>query len=312
MRVVFFGTPELAIPSLDAISQRHDLCAIVCQPDRPQGRSSRLVAPPAKEWAMQHGVPVAQPVKLNDGSFEVWLREQRPDIAVLVAYGRFLKPPILAVPAHGIINLHPSLLPLHRGPSPIQTAVLNGDEMTGVTIMRLDEGMDSGDILLQETASIAFDDTTESLSQRLAAQGAALLVRGLDLIASGAAVYTPQDHARATFTKLYEKSDGRIDWSRSARDIHNLVRAAIPWPVAFCKFRGETLRVHRTSLIGQTGQTGSIPGAITHTDKDCLLVATGDGLLAIHVVQAPGKRAMPVADFLRGHSIHAGEHLESE
>ena len=309
MRAVFFGTPELAVPSLDAIAQCHDICAVVCQPDRPQGRSSRLVAPPVKEWALAHGVPVVQPLKLNDGTFEAWLRDQRPDIGALVAYGRILKPPILAVPPYGFINLHPSLLPRHRGPSPIQTAVLEGDEVTGVTIMRLDEGVDSGDILLQETAAIAADDTTESLTRRLANHGAEVLVRSLALIESGTAMYTPQDHTRATFTKMYEKTDGRIDWSRPARKIHNLVRAAVPWPVAYCGFHGETFRIHRTSLAEVSG--GADAGVVLHVEKDRLVVSTGAGGLAIEVVQVPGKRAMPVSDFLRGHAIAVGDRFES-
>jgi len=314
VRAVFFGTPELAVPSLDAVSQRHDICAVVCQPDRSQGRSSRLVAPPTKVWAEQHGIPVVQPVKLNDGAFEAWLKEQRADIGVLVAYGRILKPPILAVPPRGFINLHPSLLPRHRGPSPIQTAVLAGDEITGVTIMRLDEGVDSGDILLQESAAIDPEDTTETLTRRLAEQGAALLARSLDLLASDAVTYTPQDHAKATFTKMYEKADGRIDWSKPARDIHNLVRAAVPWPVAYCTFHGETFRILRaTPAIADVPLelSGSAPGQIVHLEKDRLFVTTGEGLLALYSVQVPGKRAMPVADFLRGHAVSVGDRFES-
>lgn len=309
MRLVFFGTPALAVPSLSALSQRHDVAAAVCQPDRPQGRSKQPVPPPVKEWAHEHGIPVTQPVKLNDGTFETWLREQAPEVCVLVAYGRILKQAILDVPPHGFINLHPSLLPRRRGPSPIQTAILKGDSVTGITIMRLDAGTDTGDILLQESAPIEPDDTSESLSHRLGTLGAELLVRALDQIATGTAVFTPQDHARATYTKRYEKTDGRIDWSLAAVDIHNLVRAAIPWPVAHCTFKGETCRIHKTMILDE--RTEAAPGTVTRVEKDRVVAATGQGQLAILVFQAPGKRAMPMTDFLRGHAIHVGDRFES-
>jgi methionyl-tRNA formyltransferase len=314
---VFFGTPELAVAPLDAVAAEHTVTAVVCQPDRPQGRSSTPVPPPTKVWALDHGVEVAQPLKLNDGSFEAWLKEQAPDVCVLTAYGRLLKQPILDVPKHGFINVHPSLLPRHRGPSPIQTSILCGDGVTGVSIMRLDAGMDTGDILIQEQTPILPDDTTASLSERLGLLGAELLARGLRLIASGEAVFAPQDHAKASVTRLYSKQDGQIRWSAPARDIHNLVRAAIPWPVAHCLYRdarsggSHVVRIHKAHVVEEAcAGEGVTPGTIVAVERDRLVVATGQGLLDITEVQMPGKRMMSVAEHLRGHAVAQGDRFE--
>ena len=304
LRIVFFGTPELAVPCIEAVTARHTVTAAVCQPDKPKGRGRKLVAPPVKAWAEEHGIPVVQPVKLNDGAFEAWLRTQQPDVCVLAAYGRLLRQPILDVPRHGFLNLHPSLLPKHRGPAPIRGALLEGAEVTGVTIMRLSLEMDAGDLLLQEEAPIRPDDTALTLTPRLAEQGAALMVRALELVETGQAVFTPQDDSQATFTRMFAKEDGRIRWDRPARDLHNLVRAAQPWPAAQCAFRGETFRILKTEII--EGDAEDSPGTIVEVGKDRLVVATGAGRLAVLELQAPGKRAMAVADFLRGHEIAPG------
>ncbi len=321
MRIVFFGTPELAVPTLAAVAAVHDVVALVCRADRPKGRGKKLVAPPAKVWAAEHGIEVAQPTKLNDGTFEAWLEEQRPDICVVAAYGRMLKQPLLDVPAKGFMNLHPSLLPRHRGPSPIQGAILHGDTTTGVTIMDVILEMDAGGILLQEPLPIDGCDTTATLSQKLAELGAGLMVKGLELVESGEASFTPQDESKVTATKLYEKADGRIRWAAPARDIHNLVRAAIPWPVAHCGFKGQTVRIHETEVAGDSepGPSGTVPGTVVRVEKDAVLVATGatgaagaagEGLLAIRAIQAPGKRVLPVGDYLRGHPIQPGDRFE--
>lgn len=308
MRIVFFGTPEIAIPTLAAVAERYGVLAVVCQPDRPQGRSSKPVPCPAKQWAVQHGIPVMQPTVLNDGTFEQWLRSQEPDLCVLAAYGRILKQPILDVPTHGFLNMHPSLLPRHRGPSPIQTAILCGDETTGISIMRLDAGTDTGDILMQETAAIAPDDTTASLSERLAVLGASVLLRGIERIENGQAVYTPQDHALATVSRMFEKRDGRIRWEAPAREIHNLVRASIPWPVAHTQFHGEVFRICRTAVVDEPAEAE--PGVVVCSERDRVVVAAGEGRLAIVEIQPPGKRVMAVGEFLRGHAIALGERFE--
>ena len=308
MRIVFFGTPELGLPCLTAVGARHEVTAVVCQPDRAKGRSKKLVAPPTKEWALAHGTAVAQPLALNDGAFEAWLREQAPDVCVLVAYGRILKQAILDVPRHGFLNMHPSLLPLHRGTSPIQTAIRVGDTVTGVSIMQLDAGMDTGDVLLQAPAEIAPGDTSASLAERLGELGASLMVDALELVESGSAIFTAQDDSLATVTGMLEKDDGRIRWGAMARDIHNLARASIPWPVAHCSFKGETWRIHGTEVVEE--DTGAAPGTVVRVEGGRIVVAAGEGAVGIVSLQAPGKRAMAAGDFLRGHRIEPGDKFE--
>ncbi|MCH7911328.1 MAG: methionyl-tRNA formyltransferase, partial [Candidatus Hydrogenedentes bacterium] len=215
---------------------------------------------------------------------------------------------ILDVPRHGFLNKHPSLLPRHRGPSPIQTAILEGDAETGATIMRLDAGTDTGDMLLHETIPIEGDDTTESLAKKLAELGAELILEALNLVESGAALYEKQDESLATHTKIYKKEDGRVRWNMRARGIHNLVRAFVPWPVAYCRFQGDTVRIHKTRVV-ETGEDRP-PGTVLLVREDDIVVAAGEGALAIEMIQASGKKAMPMADFLRGNTIEAGDLFE--
>ena len=307
MRLVFFGTPEIAVPLLAALHGHHEIAAVVCQPDRPQGRSLKLTPPPVKAWALEHGVAVVQPEKLNDGLFERWLREQSPDLCPIAAYGRILKQPILDVPRHGFLNFHPSLLPLYRGPSPIQSALLNGDAVTGVTIMRLCLEMDAGDIQLQERVEIAPDENAGTLSGRLSGIGATLMLRALSQVQDGTAVYTPQDHARAVHCRMFSKSDGFIRWRDSAQAIHNRVRASNPWPAAQCWFRGMICKILESEVV--PGDIQSLPGTVVQVDKVRLLVATGNGLLSIKVFQVPGKKAMPIGDFLKGHTVSPGDYF---
>jgi methionyl-tRNA formyltransferase len=309
VRTVFFGTPDIAVPSLAAIAPQHDVTAVVCQPDRPKGRSKKLIPPPVKVWAEEHGIPVYQTEKLNDGTFEAWLREQAPEVCAIAAYGRLLKQPILDIPTKGFINMHPSLLPRWRGPSPISTAILEGDRETGVTIMRLTLDMDAGDILLQETYPIESADTTVTLGARLADRGGDLLLQAMDQIAAGEANYTPQDDAAAVFCRMVKKADGLIDWARPAEAICNQVRAMVPWPVAHSAFGEGVLRIHEAEALDEP--VDAEPGTVCLVEKDALQIATGVGQLSLKTVQAPGKRAMAVGDFLRGHHLTAGQPLEA-
>ncbi len=308
MRIVFFGTPEIAVPVLRAVSAHHEVAAVVCQPDRPQGRSKKPVPPPVKTCAQELGIPVHQPEKLNDGVFEEWLRALAPEIGVVAAYGRLLKQPILDIPPKGWLNFHPSLLPRHRGPSPVQTAILEGDTETGVSIMQVVLDMDAGDVLLQEATPIGPDENAAELASRLATMGAALMVEGLRLVASGKARFTPQDPAKVTITRLITKEDGRIRWYRSAQSIHNQVRACVPWPVAHCLYGGEVCRIHRSAVVPEDAGAG--PGTIAAVESDRVLVATGEGRLAILEFQTPGKRAMTMEEYLRGHAMQVGERFE--
>ncbi len=311
MRIVFFGTPELGIPSLALLKARHELVAVVCQPDKEQGRGKKPAAPPVKRWALEHGIVVQQPEKLNDGRFEAWLREANPEICVLAAYGRLLKQPILDVPLRGFLNIHPSLLPKYRGPSPVQTAILNGDAVTGVTIMKVTLEMDAGPILLQEEMPIEADDTTLTLTERLAVRGAQLLIQGLEVIETGTALFVEQDHSKATYCKLFEKKDGLINWNESAQHLHNLVRAAIPWPVAFSFYEGEMWRFFKSEVRNIETNRSLLPGTIIDVEKNAFLVNTGSGILAITELQAQNKRRMPAAEFLRGRKITVGSRFQS-
>lgn len=308
MRIVFFGTPELAVPSLQALSAHFDVTALVCQPDRPKGRGKKLQAPATKVWALEHDLEIQQPTKLNDGTFEEWLKEQAPDLCALVAYGRILKQPILDVPRLGFINMHPSRLPELRGPSPIQTSILRGYTETAITIMRLDAGMDTGDMLIQEPVPIEPEDTSESLSERLAPLGGELMVEAARQLDSGEAVFAPQAHDRATMTGMYAKADGRVRWNDSAESIRNLVRAAIPWPIAFCTLGHKPVRIHAVRVVEYAGEDE--PGVIVEVSKDRVVVVTGEGALSIETLQNAGKRALPIADYLRGNPLRVGDRFE--
>ena len=308
MRIVFFGTPDLATPSLRALAERHDVAGVVCQPDQPVGRSKQPVAPPSKQWAEEHHIEVKQPLKLRESGFIDWLRGQNPDVCALVAYGRILPQSVLDVPTHGFLNVHPSLLPKFRGPSPIQSAIVSGEAESGVTIMRLDAGTDTGDMLSQEKVPIHLEDTTESLAGRLAELGARMLLDGLAALESGAAVFVPQDDSEASHTKKYEKSDGQIRWNMRAVSIHNQVRAAIPWPVAHCRFRGEIVRIHETYPLDDPAEGES--GGIMRIGEEGLVVATGEQAISIKKLQLPGKKVLAVSEFLRGNPIEAGERFE--
>lgn len=308
MRVVFFGTPELALPSLQALSKRHEVAALVCQPDRPGARSKKPIAPPTKQWALEQGIEVNQPLKLRTPEFQGWLENLKPDACALVAYGRIIRQSVLDIPRHGFINVHPSLLPLHRGPSPIQTSILKGDRETGVTIMKLDAGTDTGDILSQQRIPIDPEDTTATLSAKLAELGASMLLEALEAIESGAATFHPQDDSLATHTKKYEKADGQIRWHLGAHAIHNLVRAANPWPVAHCRFRDDVLRIHETMPLDLASDEE--PGQVIAVEKDRIVVSTGDHAIALLRLQLSGKKPLATTDFLRGCPIQVGEIFE--
>jgi methionyl-tRNA formyltransferase len=307
VRTVFFGTPEIAVPSLEAVAAKHEVLAAVCQPDRAKGRSGKPAPPPVKLAAERLGIPVAQPAKLNDGIFEAWLKEQQPDVCTVAAYGRLLKQPLLDVPPLGWLNMHPSLLPRWRGPSPIASAILSGDTETGVSIMRLILEMDAGDVLLQVRTPIDPEEDAEVLGMRLAEMGAPLLVEAMDRVSKGTATFTPQDPAFVTYCKMLSKEDGRIRWSDSAENIHRLVRGTFPWPSAQCLFKGQVCRIHKSSFVAEGPEVA--PGTISAVEQDCIWVATGCGQLAVQNFQVPGKRAMSMGEFLRGHAIRPGECL---
>ncbi len=302
MRLVFMGTPDFAAASLRALLHAgHDVAGVFTQPDRPRGRGMKLVCPPVKELALSAGVPVHQPEKLRDGTALERLQTLAPEVIVVVAYGRILPKAILDFPPKGCINVHASLLPRLRGAAPIQWALLNGETETGVTTMFMDETLDTGDMLLRATVPVTLDDTAASLHDRLRDAGASLLIETLDALSNGTLSCTPQNHEEATFAPPLTKEMGRVDWARTAREIHNQIRALLGWPVAFTETDGMTLKLLSSRL---TGETADAPPGRVLTRSDGVFVVCGDGfLLRLLEIQAPGSRRMPPEDYLRGHSL---------
>lgn len=303
MRIVFMGTPDFAEASLEKLLDEHfDVVGVFTQPDKPKGRGMELSASPVKQLAERHGLPVFQPVKMRDGTALEMLKSLAPDILVVVAYGRILPDDILALPKYGAINVHGSLLPKYRGAAPIQWSVLNGDEVTGVTTMYLASEMDTGDIIYTAETPIGEKETSGELFDRLKGMGAELLVRTLRDIENGTAPRTPQNHARASYVSMLDKSDSPIDWNKSPRAVLKWIYGLQPWPVATCELDGTVYRVFGADYTDT--HTDKAPGQVVSTGKNGIEIACADGeTLMITELQAPGKKRMKAADFLRGHTI---------
>jgi len=313
LRIVFIAAGDIGLPSLEALiaSPDHDLVALVTQPDRPAGRSQERKPPKVKLRALTAGVPVLQPERIRDAVGE--LQSLHADVFVVVAYGQILSRAVLDVPAKACLNIHASLLPRHRGASPIQAAIREGDAETGITIMWMDEGLDTGEILLSEPVAILPEDTGGSLHDRLAAAAPGCLMRALEAIAMGAAPRVPQDSSRSTLTKKLERRHGRIAWHRSAEEIERLVRAYDPWPGTFCLLpvsggKAPVLKVHRARLAEKAGSQPS-GGTVLFTDGG-LFVACGAGVLELLELQLEGGKRLRAAEFLRGHPLTAGVVLQ--
>jgi methionyl-tRNA formyltransferase len=298
MRIVFIGTGEIGVPTLKALlNSEHEVIAVVTQPDKPVGREQRIEPPPIKKAIAETRIPILQPAKIKDPGIIEEIPGLTPDVIVVVAYGQILPRDVLEIPRLACLNLHASLLPRWRGAAPIQAAIAAGDCETGITVMYMDEGLDTGDILLQRNVDILPNDTGGSLHDRLAQVAPETLLESLRLLAVGNAVRIPQDNARATHAPKLKREDGKIDWSESAEAIERKIRAYNPWPGAFMKIDRQNLKIFSASLVDLTGQ----PGEVLRNDKD-LIVATGKGALALGEVQFEGKRRMSAAEFLRGHS----------
>ncbi len=303
MRIVFMGTPDFASASLKKlIDERFDVVGVFTQPDKPKGRGMELCASPVKELALENGLPVFQPVKMRDGTALAQIKALEPDILVVVAYGRILPDDILAVPKYGAINVHGSLLPKYRGAAPIQWAVLNGDKITGVTTMYLASEMDTGDIIYTAETEIGEYETSGELFDRLKDMGAELLVKTLRDIDAGTAPRAPQDHSKASYVTMLDKSICPIDWNKTPREVLKHIYGLQPWPVATMELEGMTVRVFAAKYTD--GKTEKVPGAVVSTDKGGLEIACADGeTLLITELQAPGKKRMGAEDYLRGHQI---------
>lgn len=310
MKIIFMGTPDFSVGTLEKLIEAgHEILLVVTQPDKPKGRSKALQFPPVKEAALAQGLKVYQPKRIREPQCVEYLREYGADIAVVVAFGQILPKEILEMPKFGCVNVHASLLPKYRGASPIQWAVIQGEEVTGVTTMRMDEGVDTGDIILQQEVRLREDETGGSLFGRLSEAGAELCVKTLEAIGQGTAVFTPQDHQKATHTKMIQKQMGKLDWSRPARELECLIRGLNPWPSAYTSLQGKTLKIWKASV--EEGASGiQPPGTITEVGKDAWKVQTGQGLLALEEVQLEGKKRMAAGAFLRGFPLEAGQKFD--
>jgi methionyl-tRNA formyltransferase len=308
VRLVFCGTPQFAIPTLESLlASPHSVELVLTQPDRVKGRDSRPSPPPVKQLASQHGIPVLQPEKIkNNLELRTQLEALQPDAIIVVAYGRIIPGWMLTLPRWGNINVHGSLLPKYRGAAPIQWAVANGEVVTGATTMRLDEGLDTGDIFEQCTLPIAPDQTAEELFPLLAKSGAKLLLQTLQRLEAGTITAVPQDHSQATLAPILEREDALVDFNRSATEIYNRWRGFQPWPGAYTFFHGKKLTLHRVRLA----ENKHLPPAELAVDHNRLFVGAGsDTVLELEEVQLEGKKRLPVAEFLRGASLHSREHL---
>src|SRR5262245_55926863 len=306
MRIVFIGTGEIGVPALRALlNSAHELVAVLTQPDKPVGREQQIEASPIKKTLMSGApdgralaFPVLQPAKIRERQAIEEMRAPKPDVIVVVAYGQILPRAVLEIPRLACLNLHASLLPRWRGAAPIQAAIAAGDRETGITVMYMDEGLDTGDILLQRSVDTQPNDTGGSLDDRLAQIAPEALLESFRLLAAGNAPRIPQDNARASYAPKLKREDGLIDWSESAEAIEGKIRAYNPWPSAFMKIDSQNLKIFSASVIDINGQLGEV----LRSDKD-LIVATGKGALSLAEVQLEGKRRMSAAEFLRGHGV---------
>jgi methionyl-tRNA formyltransferase len=307
LRIVFFGTPEFAVPSLRALIAATDpVVGVVCQPDKPAGRGQHTMALPVKQVTIEAGIPILQPEKLRTAAVLEVLRQWGPHLIVVAAYGKILPTTLLDLPVHGCINVHASLLPKYRGAAPIQWAILQGDEVTGVTIMQMNERMDAGDILLQRETRIDSEETYGELQTRLAHIGAHALMETIAQLHAGALRPQRQREEEVVPAPMINKEDGRIDWSRSAVTIGRQVRAFNPWPSAFTHLDGKLLKIHRAH-VGVAGHAAR-PGCVVGVQGD-LAVATGDGALVLDELQLEGRKRLPAAEFTRGGGIKVGTML---
>ena len=308
MRIVFMGTPDFAVSSLEAlIKSDHSVVGVVTQPDRPKGRGRELAASPVKLVSQREHIPFLQPTKMKDPGFLDALRGWRPDLIAVAAFGRILPAVILQLPRSGCINVHGSLLPKYRGAGPIQWAIINGEDETGISTMFMDEGMDTGDILLQKSLPIRPDDTAGSLSARLAELGGRLLIDTIGQLQAGTVVRQPQDNSRASMAHLLKKEDGLIDWTLSAPEIERRVRGMTPWPGAYTFAGDDRWTIWRAVPVNST--TAAPPGLVTSVTKEGIAVAAGKGILLITEIQPANGRRMAAGQFVAGHPIASGLQL---
>lgn len=313
MKIVFMGTPDFAAGALEAlISAGHDITAAVTQPDKPRGRSNELVPPPVKVCALKHNIPVMQPKRIKQPEAVEELKKYPADVYVVAAFGQILSREILDLPRYGSLNIHASLLPRYRGTSPIQRAIIDGEEKTGITIMQMDEGIDTGDMLYKKETAIGPEDNYETLHDRLTALGGEAIVEALALLEAGKLVPEKQDDSASCYAPLIEKAMGQIDFGSSAVEIDRLIRGMTPWPSAYTAYKGKQLKIWKARPCMTENVSGRQPGEILKVEKDSVTVAAGEGALEILELQLEGKKRMSAHDFLLGVRMAPGEMLGAD
>lgn len=305
MKIVFMGTPEFAVPCLQKIiDEGHEVLAVVTQPDKPKGRGKKLAMPPVKELALKYEIDVYQPVKAREDSFVEKLKEINPELIVVVAFGQILPKSILDIPKFGCVNVHASLLPKYRGAAPLNWVIINGEEKTGVTTMYMDVGLDTGDMILKSEIPLDDEITAGELHDKMMVQGAEVLKDTIDLISKGEAPREKQNDEETCYSPIMDKSLGNIDWSKSATDIHNLIRGVNPWPSAYTTYDKQTMKIWKTKVLDKLSE--KTPGTILSVDKNGIEVSTGDKVLQISEIQMSGKKRMIVSEYIKGNDISTG------
>jgi len=302
MKIVFMGTPDFAVPSLERlIADGHEIIAVITQPDRPQSRGMKMTASPVKECALKYNIPVYQPEKIKkDREFIEKYRQMNPELAVVVAFGQILSKELLDIPQKGNINVHGSLLPKYRGAAPIQWSVINGDKETGVTTMFMDEGMDTGDMLLKEVVEIGAEETAGELFDRLSLLGAEVLSKTIDKLQDGTLTREKQNHDEATHVSMIRKDLGKLDFNKTSKELDCLIRGVNPWPGAYFEINGKKIKVHKARVCEQTGKAGEI---LASDAKKGLIIATKDSSIELIEIQPEGKRRMTAKEYLIGNKI---------
>lgn len=309
MKIIFMGTPDFAVGTLEALVEAgHEVVLAVTQPDKPKGRGGKMQYTPVKEAALKHGIPVFQPKKVREAECVEELRKYEADVMVVVAFGQLLPKEILEMTPYGCINVHASLLPKYRGAAPIQWAVINGEEVSGVTTMQMDEGLDTGDMIQKTEVVLAKDETGGSLFDKLAEEGAKLCVQTLKALETKTATWEKQGESTTEYARMLDKKIGNIDWSKSAVEIERLVRGLNPWPSAYTDWDGKVMKIWEATV--SDAQTEEEPGTIVKVEKDGFYVQTGDGQLKVCALQIPGKKRMEADAFLRGYQMKKGTVLK--
>ncbi|WP_101772662.1 methionyl-tRNA formyltransferase [Peptostreptococcus faecalis] len=309
MRIVFMGTPDISVKSLEIlIEQGHEICAVVTQPDKPKGRGKKIGISPVKQVALDNNLDILQPMKASSKEFIDTIRDIAPDLIVVIAYGQILKKELLEIPKYGCVNVHVSLLPKYRGAAPINWVIINGEKKTGVTTMFMDEGLDTGDIIMSKEYDLDNNITAGELHDWMKDEGAKLLVETIQLIETGEYTRIKQDDSKSSYAPMMDRNLGHIDFSKSATEIHNLVRGTIPWPGAWCDSEYGKIKIWKTKV--EDKEYNTTPGTIEKVSSDGIEVSCGKGTLLIEELQMPNKRRMSVSDYIKGNSIEKGSILK--